>query len=92
MTELSEARLHRIVDVMRELAGDCETDAVALDSRPFTPAGVGETFGSTLAMLRAVALAVAAIGDELLVERAAIAAAGDRPALPIAPPTEEVRP
>lgn len=52
-------------DVMREVEKDCATDATALDSTPFTPRGIGETFGNTLAMLAAVAHACAVAHDRI---------------------------
>jgi hypothetical protein len=51
--------------VMRVVADDCEVDATKLDSTPFTPRGMGETFGSTLAMIAACAKSVAAVADAL---------------------------
>lgn len=59
------ADLAKIADTMRQVAADCETDATALDRTPFTPRGMGETFGATLAMIAAVAKATAVLADEL---------------------------
>lgn len=53
-----------IAETMRQIQQDCKDDAIRLDSTPFTPRGVGESFGSTLAMLAVVAEAV-----ELLAEK-----------------------
>lgn len=49
MSESTTAQRARLV---RE---DCATDAKALDSTPFTPRGIGETFGSILAQIAALA-------------------------------------
>lgn len=50
--------------VMREVQADCESDAAAVDGKPFTGKAVGEQFGSTLAMLSVVARAVEALHAE----------------------------
>lgn len=44
---------------------DCEQDAERVDQTPFTGAGVGKTFGSTLAMIAVLAECVADLADEL---------------------------
>jgi hypothetical protein len=54
-----------LADTMRQVVADCETDAAALDRTPFTPRGVGEAMGSTLAMVAAVARAVARLDSDL---------------------------
>lgn len=40
------------------LKADATTDAARLDRTPFTPRGVGEVFGSQLAMIAALATCV----------------------------------
>lgn len=57
--------LAKVADTMRQVAADCETDAVALDRTPFTPRGMGETFGTQLAMIAAVAKATAVLADAI---------------------------
>ena len=44
-----------VSEVARMVFADAETDAVALDGKPFTGRVVAETFGSTLAMIAALA-------------------------------------
>lgn len=61
-----DARLVRLIEVAREISGDCKTDADALDGQPFTGRTVAENFGSTLAMLATLATAVAEIGERVL--------------------------
>lgn len=53
-----------ISDTMRQVQADCKSDAAALDSTPFTPRGVGESLGTILAMLAAVARAVELLAEE----------------------------
>jgi hypothetical protein len=57
--------LRKHAEVMRTVEADCVTDAAALDRTPFTPRGMGETFGAQLAMIAAVAKSVAVLADEL---------------------------
>lgn len=59
------AKLQRIAEVMRMVADDCETDALGLDSVPFTPRGVGEKLGEIFAAVQAVARAVEVIAIDL---------------------------
>jgi len=59
------ANTQRVSEVARQIATDCATDATALDSTPFTPRGMGETFGSTLAMVAALARAVEALASDM---------------------------
>jgi len=40
---------------MTMVRNDCKTDAAALDSAPFTPLGIGETLGTMLALIAAIA-------------------------------------
>lgn len=80
-SSLSAARCTRIAGVMRDVADDCERDAATVDQTPFTAAGVGSTFGNLLAMVRACALGLAAVADEL-----ARTAAADRMTPPAAVP------
>ena len=58
--------LHRQVEVMRMVADDCQKDSVRLDSRPFTPRGVGESLGEMLAMIAACATGVANVAEALI--------------------------
>lgn len=58
-------RCEEVAKVAREIAADCATDAVALDRTPFTARGMGETFGTTLAMIGALAKTVAILADEV---------------------------
>lgn len=53
------------IDMLRLLQNDCEVDATQLDSTPFTPLGMGETFGNILAMIAAVAKAVETVAVEV---------------------------
>jgi hypothetical protein len=57
--------LRKHAEVMRTVEADCKTDAAALDRTPFTPRGMGETFGAQLAMIAAVAKSAAVLADEL---------------------------
>lgn len=57
--------LTTIAEAMRTVQADCEQDAAQVDSTPFTPRGVGETFGNTLAMLAAVARAVELLSEKV---------------------------
>jgi hypothetical protein len=59
------AALENIAKVMREVQADCEADAAAVDRTPFTPKGVGATFGTTLAMLSVVARAVEVLAERI---------------------------
>lgn len=54
-----------IAGVMREIQADCKSDALALDATPFTPRGVGESLGSTLAMVAAIARAVEVLAEKV---------------------------
>ena len=54
----------------RMVREDCNTDAAALNSTPFTPKGIGETFGNTLAMIAAVAKCCEEIAETLAQEEA----------------------
>lgn len=47
--------LERIGEVASTVRADCAADATALDRTPFTPRGMGETFGANLAMIAALA-------------------------------------
>lgn len=74
---MSAERLGRLAAVMRDIQNDCARDAGRLDRTPFTPRGVGETLGSTLAMISATAKACEVLAEELLaMERAAISRSG----------------
>jgi len=53
-----------IAELMRTIQADCKQDAEDLDSTPFTPRGMGETFGSTLAMIATVARAVEKLAEK----------------------------
>ena len=55
----------RIVEVMESVADDMSRDATALDGRPFNGRTVAEQFGNTLAAVRAVALAVKKLAEEV---------------------------
>lgn len=57
-------RVSGIAETMRQIQADCHSDAKALDSTPFTPRGVGESLGTVLAMLAAVARAVELLAEE----------------------------
>lgn len=67
VAEAGEAspRFDRIAAVMRMVAEDCEADAARLDRTPFTPRGMGETFGSLLAQIKALATAIEVIATAL---------------------------
>jgi hypothetical protein len=54
---------------MRQVQQDCKNDAAALDRTTFTPRGVGEALGTTLAMVAAVARAAELLAEELETER-----------------------
>lgn len=49
---------------MRMVRDDAKADATRLDSTPFTPRGIGETFGQVLAMIAAIADTVAVLAEE----------------------------
>jgi hypothetical protein len=57
-----------IGEVARMVQADCVTDAAALDRTPFTPRGIGEVLGATLAMIAALAKAIEHLDEK--VERA----------------------
>lgn len=57
--------MSELAEVMRQIQADCEEDAAALDRTPFTPRGVGETFGVTLAMIAAVAKGVEVLAKKI---------------------------
>lgn len=59
------SNLIKIAETMRLVAADCKEDASKLDRTPFTPRGMGETFGAQLAMIAAVAKATAVLADSL---------------------------
>lgn len=64
----TDTRAHDLAEVLRVMkmvAADCETDAAALDSTPFTPRGVGGVLGETLAMVKTIAVSVATLADTL---------------------------
>lgn len=50
---------------MRLVQDDCRADAERIDVTPFSPRGVGEAFGTTLAMLCAVARAVEILAEKI---------------------------
>jgi hypothetical protein len=54
-----------VANLMRIIQADCANDATRLDSTPFTPRGMGETFGTQLAMIKAIARAVEMLADEI---------------------------
>jgi hypothetical protein len=54
-----------ISSVMKMIQEDCETDSAKLDQTPFTPRGMGETFGAMLAMIAAVAAAAESLALEV---------------------------
>ncbi len=54
-----------LAQTMRDVQNDCATDAIALDSTPFTPRGIGETLGTMLAMIQAVAKGVELLAEQL---------------------------
>lgn len=62
MSMVAETK-QRVAETMRLIQADCKQDALALDATPFTPRGVGESLGSTLAMLAAVARAVECLAE-----------------------------
>lgn len=55
---MSDVRLERIAEVMREVEKDCRADASTLDGKPFEGSTVAEQFGNCLAAIAAVARAV----------------------------------
>lgn len=52
-------------DTMRQVAADCATDAANIDGQPFTGRNVAEAFGTTLAMLAAVAKVAAILAEKV---------------------------
>lgn len=57
--------LEPLIQNMRLIQTDCKEDATRLDSTPFTPRGVGSTFGEHLAMISALARAVELLATEI---------------------------
>jgi hypothetical protein len=57
------------IKVLRMIQQDCEADSEQLDRTPFTPRGMGETFGNVLAMIAGVAKAVETVAVELEASR-----------------------
>lgn len=60
------AQIQRIAQVSRMVADDCESDALKLDATPFTPSGIGGTFGAMLAQIKALAIGVEILANALL--------------------------
>lgn len=56
--------LEEIPEVMREVFSDCAADAHRTEGLALTGRNVGELFGSTLAMVAAVAKAVELLAEE----------------------------
>ena len=59
------ARLTKAREIAEMVYADCATDALKLDSTPFTPRGIGEVLGATLAMIAAVAKVCEHLADEI---------------------------
>ena len=57
--------LQRIQEVMQEIADDMQRDAYGLDGKPFTGKTVAEQFGNNCAAIRAVALAVKRLAEQV---------------------------
>lgn len=77
---VSKASVTTIRGVLRMIADDAEADAVALDSTPFTPRGMGETFGNVLAMVASLANCVDALAAKIESEDLAASGGLARPA------------
>ncbi len=58
-------RLTRAREVVQTISDDCVSDAAALDRTPFTPRGMGETFGTMLGMISGLAGVCAVLADEV---------------------------
>ena len=58
-------RLRNVRSLAQSVADDCEEDAAALDSVPFSPAGIGKVLGEMLAMVKALASMVETLADVL---------------------------
>lgn len=66
MNDHRDVRIANVADLMRVVQDDCQTDALALDSTPFTPRGVAEALGATLAMIGACARSIEVLAEALL--------------------------
>ncbi len=55
----------RVREVLETIMADAETDAMALDARPFNARSVGEALGNMLAQVQAVAKISLFLLDEL---------------------------
>jgi hypothetical protein len=62
---VTKEQLAKHVDVMRMVQADCEADARALDSTPFTPHGLGTALGQVLAQIKAVAKTCEVLAEQL---------------------------
>jgi hypothetical protein len=60
-----EPRLASVADTMRMVQADCDTDAAALDGKPFTAKVAAEVIGETLAMVKACARAIEVLAEEM---------------------------
>jgi len=58
------ADLSAVAALAREVREDCAKDAEEVDRTPFTPHGVGTTFGNILAMIAGLAKCIEALAEE----------------------------
>jgi hypothetical protein len=57
-------KIATLAETMRVVRADCEADAIRTEGMPMTGRNVGEMFGSTLAMIAAVARGVELLAEE----------------------------